>query len=93
MGARLTDFVPHDSKVQFGSFNRDRREAINSDPTLPGLPANRPCRGHGSIDVIDLEPAMRRQLFIAAGNLVSKGLRLQIATLSHLQFWHRLVSR
>jgi hypothetical protein len=31
----------------FGSFNRGRRDAINREPTLPGLPANRTCRGHG----------------------------------------------
>jgi hypothetical protein len=44
---------PRASRSGHLRMNHSRRDAINREPTLPGLPANRTCRGHGRIDVID----------------------------------------
>jgi len=47
------EFVPHDSRLQFGAFNYSQRDEINSEPACPTLPANRTYGAHRGIDAID----------------------------------------
>ena len=49
----IAEFVPHDSRLQFGSLNHAHGNNINSKPVFPKLPGHRTCRGHGLTDAND----------------------------------------
>ena len=64
----VSEFVPHDSMLQFGSLNHDRSDANNDEPACPSLRATRTSGGHREIDVSD----PRRTLAIHCHGLAHK---------------------
>jgi hypothetical protein len=52
-GLIVAEFIPHDSKPQFGSLNHALGATINSEPAFPESPPNRTCCGHAKIDEND----------------------------------------
>jgi hypothetical protein len=49
----VREFIPHDSRLQFGSLNHANPDAFSTEPAFPRLPANWTYRGHGKIDQND----------------------------------------
>ena len=52
----VAEFIPHDSKPQYGSLNHALGATINSEPAFPESPPNRTCCGHAKIGAIDPKP-------------------------------------